>query len=141
MNTCILLGIFSGVTNLKILFLRSLAIFFDLNVVYWGIWVFVFLSVNISILFFTKHISNKDVILTCFECFWGFLQLCLIISKGINIEIAYVEGAYVNNTCIRDIYVKDAYIGNNCIGSIGAVKCLGIYLQSQVLELRLFYMN
>lgn len=70
-----------------------------------------------------------------------------ICARDIYIRGAYIKSTYIESLCAKNAcYAKNAYIGsicdmNTCIGStcisnVGAVKCLGIHVQSsQILKI------
>lgn len=77
--------------------------------------------------------SDKDVILSCFRCFLGYLHLWLFGAGGVN-----AESACTRDVCIRDTYIKSTCVRSTCVGTSSAVKYLQIYLQlSQTSEVRL----
>lgn len=123
MMICLEVMIFTGMTNssrmktLKKSFLDSSAIFSYLNTKYWNSWASLFLSVNISNLF------DRNIILTCFEYFLGYLHLILFGVNGANIGRAYTRGTYASSIyakdiCIRRTYIRSTYIGSIYIGDI-----------------------
>ena len=61
-------------------------------------------------------------------------------AKIINAKNACTRNIYAGNaSSIINACIKTSYINNACIGSLGAIKYLGIYLQtSRISEVRLF---
>lgn len=85
--------------------------------------------------------SNRDIILTCSECFLGCPRLCLInvksakvanirsvCIKGVDIDSAYIKGVYVKGAYIDDTCGRGVFVKSTCIDVIGAIKYSKIHL-------------
>lgn len=64
---------------------------------------FASLLVNLTILFTTKPIFDKNTILNFFEYFSNYLQSALLIAKSINAESISPRGTYIKNIFINSV--------------------------------------
>lgn len=59
-----------------------------------------------------KQIFDKNVILSNFKYFLGYLRLSLLIIKNANTRIAYIWSNYACSTYIKNVFSKFIYIRN-----------------------------
>lgn len=90
---------FLGVISLKISFFFNLIIFFYLNIKYLDSSISISLSLNII------NVSNKDIILTCFDSYLSCLQLRLLDIEGADTKSTYIIDFWIKNTYTRIAYL------------------------------------